>query len=63
MSFSCTQKYSSITASHCPLAKAFTIPCCAIHGCIVGGTRPMDMDVVVGTRSTVGRGQYSGYDG
>jgi len=30
-------------------------------GCIIGGTWPMDMDVIVGTWSTVGHGWYSDY--
>jgi len=30
-------------------------------GCIVGGTRPTNVNVVVGTRSTVSRGRYSDY--
>ena len=32
------------------------------NGCIMGGTRPMDINVIVGTRSTVGCGQYSDYE-
>jgi len=31
-------------------------------GCIVGSTRPTDINVIVGTRSMVGRGQYSDYE-
>ena len=31
------------------------------NGCVMGGTQPTDIDVIVGTRSTVGHGRYSDY--